>query len=298
MKSIVQLLNGKLLGLYLIPIILFLLSPVWSSLFIDKKAIEYAISEKSSINGMVFNKADWPQIKISYDGKDINNGTFITITITNAGSLPIKTDDFESPLIIYSDHSESITAFRAIDKFPENLPVTLSIINEGLKLEPMLMNPGDRFSVEIFGSEDFDILSATARIVGIESIRKKEMDNLSGVYVRKVRQISTNRTVESNLFYLHPITLVSITLLLVIVSFLIILSLKALKTSKALKVIIYAISFSCFALGGFTNVALQFSIRSNLWSIWVTFLINGAIVIIGFLISRYIYNSVLYAQKH
>jgi hypothetical protein len=61
--------------------------------------------------------------------------------------------------------------------------VTLSKVKEGIAIAPMLLNPGDRFFIEIFSKSPLEIANVTSRIVGIPSLSHAKPEPQSGFYI-------------------------------------------------------------------------------------------------------------------
>lgn len=156
-----------------IPVVLFALTPLWNSMFEAKKKLEYWRAVKTRvINDPVFGVFAnlSPDVKVSFQGKELTDATFVQVRLLNAGSVPIKPEDFEGPLVFISTVPGKVLKHRLIHAEPTSLNPKLTVVSEGLQLAPLLLNPGDTIVVELFGSGDFDIKQVNARIAGMNAV--------------------------------------------------------------------------------------------------------------------------------
>jgi hypothetical protein len=191
--------NGKIIGFLatvLLPIILFLLSPYWSAYFSDKKELSYEIVLKRQLTNLDSSEKTWPGIQISYQGVDVSTGSFLTLSITNSGKLPIKREDFDSPILIHIPEKESIVSFQSIFALPSNLDVTLSRVKEGLAVAPLLLNPGDRFVIEIFSRVPLEIADVSTRVVGLPKISRTQPEKQTGFNITLAPTLEFGKTTE------------------------------------------------------------------------------------------------------
>ena len=178
--------NNKILGFlatFILPIALFVFSPYWGAYFSDKKELSYEILGKRELTNLGSTESTWPGIKFVYDGQDVSTGSFLTLAIINSGKLPIKREDFDSPIIVHISDSDSVLLSKPTYSNPSNLDVALTKVKEGIAIAPMLLNPGDRFLIEIFSKTRLELTDVTSRIVGIPSLSQAVPERRSGFYV-------------------------------------------------------------------------------------------------------------------
>ncbi|WP_139833019.1 MULTISPECIES: hypothetical protein [unclassified Pseudomonas] len=175
--------KGKMIGFFatiVLPIALFLISPYWSAYFSDKKELSYEVLLQRQLANIESAEKSWPGIQISYQGIDVSTGSFLTLAITNTGKLPIKREDFDSPILIHIPAKDSIISFQSAFASPSNLDVTLTRSKEGLAAAPLLLNPGDRFVIEIFSRVPLEISDVTTRVVGLSKITQVKPEKRTG----------------------------------------------------------------------------------------------------------------------
>jgi hypothetical protein len=92
-------------------------------------------------------------ISIKYEGRDVNDLAGVTVTIRSTGNRAIRlpTDDtrYEEPVTIrFGEGTEIIGTPRVTKTEPDGLDASLEIIDSTtVKLNPMLLNPGESISI-------------------------------------------------------------------------------------------------------------------------------------------------------
>lgn len=205
------------LAIFIVPIGIFLLSPLWTANFKDSKNIEYSILSESKIAGKETQFKDWPDIKILY--QDLEEASFIKIHIKNTGSLPITKEDFHKPLTITFDENSNVAGFRKITSYPKELELNSTTGTNSISINPLLLNSGDEFLVELFVQGKATIKSITARITGVNDLKESESEEVNGLFLELVKQGSQkghsnhNQVLEFNRYALFALSvfLLSIT---------------------------------------------------------------------------------------
>lgn len=184
---------------------MFIASPYWAQYTSKSKQLTYDIFAKRELGTRDIRNDSWPEVKYQYNDKVLESGVMIYVTIENTGDTPIARSDFDSPIEVHVNDTSSTIDGRVTLKKPENLPVELVKSSFGLIVNPLLLNPGDSFVIEILGSKDFDISNIRSRVSGIDSIVKSEPVNVEGIYLKRVRSGQSGATLESALLRVHPI---------------------------------------------------------------------------------------------
>lgn len=199
-----------------VPIVLFLLAPVWNELFVDVKKVEYQVISKRKIGGDVLQRSEWPGIKVVYDDGEVVDGTFISLLVVNSGGAPVTSDEFDRPLQVVTDPPSAITSFRVADSFPQFLPVEVENKKGVVSISPLLLNVDDYFVLELFGLDDFDVVGVSSRIAGIAEVAEREVEVASGLYIKYVSELDHGRTLEKRVGRLHVIPLFGASFLLIL----------------------------------------------------------------------------------
>ncbi|MBS7416950.1 hypothetical protein [Pseudomonas syringae] len=232
---------GLIFSSIILPIVLFVVSPLWGSLFTDKKELSYKTLSKRDISTSSSLSEQWPDIQISYLGKDVSKGSFLTIAIVNTGKIPIKSEDFERPITIHLSNSASVISSKVVELNPTNLEVKIRATDEGISIEKLLLNPDDGFAIQIFSSAPLKVLDVTTRASGLSKLVELIPEDRSGFYVKYSSLLDMGKTLEQNIFVIPlPVTIL-FTLILEIV-FLFNLLNSLLSTTKLGKAI-----YGCFS---------------------------------------------------
>lgn len=110
----------------------------------------------------------------------VDNVYLILIKLQNTGKVSIKGSDFEKPISINFDKA-SILEFKIYEKFPDNLNPKLTLFENNIEIEPLLLNSKEWFIIKILVADYFNKLKFDARINGISIIKdlKIKKSNLS-----------------------------------------------------------------------------------------------------------------------
>lgn len=191
-----------------VPVVLFVLTPIWSSLFKEEKLLQYSIVHESSILGHGISIDDWPELEFRHGDKKFKSGKITILIVTNTGEMPIKSSDFESPISISFKTEGKIYGHKIKGSMPEKLPVSAQIIGNTLVIDPLLLNPSDGFFVEILSETNLEIDNAFARVVGIGGITELERKRPSGLFVNLVKPSGPGSTRQMHVQELNTLFLV------------------------------------------------------------------------------------------
>lgn len=146
------------------------LAPIWLWQ-LDRRAHSLKLRLVSSVSLSVEKKIAIPELKISLDGKEIENPVLSVVELLNNGSKPIASADFESPIELKVDSGVLVIKARVTEVSPEDLHVTLDTTSSAIKISPMLLNPGDKISLSVLtAGPDGVQFSPQSRIAGISKI--------------------------------------------------------------------------------------------------------------------------------
>jgi hypothetical protein len=108
-------------------------------------------------------------LQVTLDGNKIENPVVSSITITNTGSKPVASADFEGPLMLVTEDPARLVSARMAGSIPKGIPVDLRIADGKIKILPFLSNPGDEITITLVTSGK-PVVQPTARIAGIKEI--------------------------------------------------------------------------------------------------------------------------------
>jgi hypothetical protein len=113
-------------------------------------------------------------LRILYDGKDLKNPYSSILAISNAGAKPIQSSEFEGPFKIVVAKPARILRSQIVSREPQSLEPLISTNERMVAIEPMLLNPGDRISVEILTTGGKPQFASRGRIAGVPDVKIQE----------------------------------------------------------------------------------------------------------------------------
>ena len=197
----------------ILPVFVFLVTPIWESLFEEKKAIEYSIISERKIFDKDEFKDQWSVFRLNNGTSDLDKAYLTMIRVSNSGKAPIKSDDFESAIKFEIRADKGNILPRLEGSEPKDLPV--EIRNEAglVTIAPLLLNPGDNFAIEVLSESRIEITKVTGRIVGINGIHERPFKSYEGVglfLVKPGERIATS--IHSPLMKIRTHALVAVSL--------------------------------------------------------------------------------------
>jgi hypothetical protein len=112
-------------------------------------------------------------LKLSYKDQPVSRVTTATIEVANTGTQPIETRDFERPLVIRFDAQTPVLAVTLSESSPSNLDPKFITESSAVTISPLLLNPSDRFRLNVVLQGDFNEPSPDARVAGISGVSRK-----------------------------------------------------------------------------------------------------------------------------
>jgi hypothetical protein len=159
--------------------IITLVATIWLAARSYSKKLSYEIIAKTSLVSLA-PASDENRIRIFLDKKPIKNAELLLVKITNTGLLPIKSNDFESPLFLSLGKSAKVLDTEIYNFSPANLQIKFSTQNNVIEIDPVLLNSRDSFTVKII-AESLSEIELNGRIVGVKDIYKA-----GSIYPRRV----------------------------------------------------------------------------------------------------------------
>jgi hypothetical protein len=132
-----------------------------------RKRLSYLLSDTRVLG--VHEAVNPSRVQILFDGAPVTEVRLVIITITNWGNEPIRVDDFERPLRFSWSEPAKILAAEVIDVRPESLQPTIRAGVNEIVLDPLLLNPDDRFQIKTLINQ-VSKLSVDVRIAGVKRI--------------------------------------------------------------------------------------------------------------------------------
>jgi hypothetical protein len=111
------------------------------------------------------------KLKITYDGKDVEEVYLAVVEISNSGNVPIVKADYEEPIELSFGKGAQILTTEIAKLEPENLQISISFDGKTITLAPSLINPKESVTIKSLVNK-LENIYLTGRIVGIKEIGK------------------------------------------------------------------------------------------------------------------------------
>jgi len=108
-------------------------------------------------------------MQIIVNGVKIEAPYIYSLVMTNTGSKPIPSGNFETPLQIRTMNDAKLVTAQITETEPAGIPVKLSVEENQVKISPFLSNPEDQIAITLVSSGPLE-LTAQARISGVRDV--------------------------------------------------------------------------------------------------------------------------------
>ena len=110
------------------------------------------------------------RLSVQVDGVAVRNIDVMFLEVQNAGNQPVSRSDFDVPFAIEFEPPAYIISAVVDAEEPDNLGVTLEVAEQKVTLQPILLNPGDTFTLKLLLSSDSKKFAITGRVIGVKEI--------------------------------------------------------------------------------------------------------------------------------
>nr|WP_145545811.1 hypothetical protein [Variovorax boronicumulans] len=109
-------------------------------------------------------------LEISIGGQEVKSLDLTTLEIKNSGNQPILKSDFATPIDLKVGRGTRVFRLASVESVPPAIKPEVTQTADQVKLEPLLLNPGDivRLSVLTVGSRPS--FETTTRVVGVKDV--------------------------------------------------------------------------------------------------------------------------------
>ncbi|MBY8062107.1 hypothetical protein KW465_21020 [Vibrio fluvialis] len=188
-----------------IPLILFFISPIYTSLFNTEKSLSYAITHIKDLTEDYKDGESWSKLTTSFDGVKLDSAYLSRILIANTGQVPISRNDFDSDVIINLGDNTGILGVRVDESTPLNLTVNYEFDKGLVSFQGLLLNPQDQFVLEILSTQRPKLESVNSRISGVAKPQKMDFSEEDGIYLKYVKHESIATSKEKRLWQVNPV---------------------------------------------------------------------------------------------
>ena len=141
---------------------------IWRSLQPSHRlAYEYRVDSLTTVAPTIAS-----DIQVLFRGQPVANVQIALIRVVNVGRLPIRTADFEQPLVVSLGTNAHILGTEVIKTRPTNMRPEMRSVegSSGIEVSPLLLNQGDFFTLKVLLSGGDALPTIDSRIAGIESV--------------------------------------------------------------------------------------------------------------------------------
>lgn len=131
------------------------------------KRLSYLVLRKDRLGP----RSSYFPLDVSFAGEPVLDPTISVTRILNSGEEPLTADDFEVPLNFDVGDTAAVRAFAIVSRRPPDLEPKLVLNREGhVSVEPLLLNSGDMFEVQLLTSGAPREITLTGRVKGVTTI--------------------------------------------------------------------------------------------------------------------------------
>lgn len=143
--------------------------PVWLwQVDLSSKALSLTVKSTVELQPKEINALDG--IQLSVDGTTLESPYVSVLELSNSGSKPIVTSDYEAPIKISTRSPSKLVKIRMTFSTPPSLEPAISLAAGVVLLQPLLLNPGDTVRITAVTANARPEFTARARVTGVAEI--------------------------------------------------------------------------------------------------------------------------------
>lgn len=132
------------------------------------KKLGYEVILSKSLS--IIDRETGSNLQVRYPTEQPEHAKVLLIELANYGRTPIISEDFVRPILIsFGSEARLITA-TVVKEEPEGLSVSVQIVNGNVQIDPLLLNPKDRLTLEAIIVARRYKVRMIARIAGVQKI--------------------------------------------------------------------------------------------------------------------------------
>ena len=144
--------------------------PVWLwQIDLSSKSLTLTVKSTAELQPKGIDSLDG--IQLSVDGKTLDSPYVSVLELSNSGSRPIVTSDFEGPIRISTESPSKLVKVRPTSSTPLSLEPALSLAEGTVLLQPLLLNPGDTIRITAVATGAKPAFTARARAAGVTELK-------------------------------------------------------------------------------------------------------------------------------
>ncbi|MEB0044688.1 MULTISPECIES: hypothetical protein [unclassified Pseudomonas] len=144
-------------------------------------------------------------LQISLNGQNVESPYISTIELTNTGSKPILSSEFDGALQIQMANEAKLISAEITSTTPKNIPVRVATSENKTAISPFLSNPKDSITIATITSGPRPAFEVRARIVGINEVEFEDNTVQSSSYWKLLGRLATSYGLVFLYFVFTPI---------------------------------------------------------------------------------------------
>lgn len=113
-------------------------------------------------------------LQVVVDGKTVKSPFVSVLELSNTGTRPILTADFEGPIKIQASKPSEILKAQVDEAAPSSLVAKAEVTGGVILLQPLLLNPGDRLAFTVVTANSRPEFVVSGRIAGVHEVSLKD----------------------------------------------------------------------------------------------------------------------------
>jgi hypothetical protein len=135
------------------------------------------------------------QLQVSFQGKIVQDPTFVILRVYNSGKIPITPSDFIRPIIFMFGVNTEIINAEILETEPDNIGAKISVSRNSIELQPLLLNSEDSIDISTIVTLFDKNITIDGRVVDIKTIKildKKKEEEVNDLKRQKLLLRSMN----------------------------------------------------------------------------------------------------------
>lgn len=144
--------------------------PIWIwRADLSSKSLEFRVASQASLEPS--KSGDIKGLQITLDAAPLDRPYLTVVELTNDGSKPILSSEFEGPVEFRLSSGTKIVRAQLISANPKSLEAKVATTDSSIAVAPLLLNPEDKLTISILTSGGPPWFSPHARIAGVTEIK-------------------------------------------------------------------------------------------------------------------------------
>jgi hypothetical protein len=140
-----------------------------------KKTLAYEIISRTAVLSASEEIAG--KLQILFQGEAVREVHLLVLRLINNGNVPVTSADYEREISFVFIDCIKILSAEISDTNPSNLSAEIALKDNNIRVEPILLNPGDSITIKTLISGFKNNIEIDGRIVGVKTIGRRTEAN-------------------------------------------------------------------------------------------------------------------------